>query len=122
MELVTGLDHVSITTPEELEQEVLKWYESVFELTRATKPEGTRSKGGWFQIGDVQLHLTVDEHNPPRISHYCLVVSDFDLTIERLRSANCHIEQAAAIPGRKRFYTRDPAGNRIEVTAYVEDH
>ncbi|MFP5298414.1 MAG: VOC family protein [Actinomycetota bacterium] len=116
--LVVGLDHVAITAPEELESEVVDWYERVLGLPRITKPDGTRIKGAWFSAGDVEVHVTIDEHNPPKIAHYALVVTDPQAAIDRLRDAGCHIEQASSIPGRKRFYTRDPAGNRIEIVAF----
>lgn len=116
--MVVGVDHVAVTAPEELEAEVVGWYEDVFGLERVDKPEGTRVKGAWFRAGDVQVHITIDEHNPPKIAHFALVVTDPQAAIERLRDAGCHIEQASEIPGRKRFYTRDPAGNRIEVVAF----
>jgi catechol 2,3-dioxygenase-like lactoylglutathione lyase family enzyme len=47
-------------------------------------------------------------------------VDDLDAAIGRLRAAGCHIEQAGEIPGRHRCYTRDPAGNRIEVVRFDE--
>ncbi|MDQ3940162.1 MAG: VOC family protein [Actinomycetota bacterium] len=110
-----ALEHVSITAPEELMEEVLGWYEDCLGLNRIDKPPGTREGGGWFRAGGSQVHVTLDEHNPPKKAHFGLVFDDFSDVLERLRAAGCHIEQAAAIPGRKRFYTRDPAGNRIEI-------
>ena len=112
---VVALEHVSVTSPEDLEDEVVTWYRDLLGLQEMDKPEGTRDKGAWFQIGDQQVHVTIDEHNPPKISHFGLVVDDFDEVVDRLRSSGCHIEQAQPIPGRKRFYTRDPAGNRVEI-------
>ena len=118
---VLSLEHVSITSPEELEDEVVSWYRDCLGLTEMDKPEGTRDKGAWFQIGDQQVHVTIDEHNPPEKAHFGLVVDDFGEIVERLRGAGCHLEQARSIPGRKRFYTRDPAGNRIEIITLDEE-
>ena len=117
---VLALDHVNITAPEELEEEVVDWYESCLGLPRLEKPQGTRPKGAWFQIGDQELHISVDEHNPPQTAHLGLVVDDFETVVTKLRESGCHIEQAAAIPGRRRCYTRDPAGNRIEIASMEE--
>lgn len=119
--LVRGLDHVAVTAPGELEEESVRWYEEVLGLQRIEKPDGTREKGAWFQAGSTQVHITIDEHNPPKIAHFALVVGDAQSAVERLRAAGCHIEQASSIPGRKRFYTRDPAGNRIELVAFEEE-
>lgn len=115
---ISKLDHVDITTPEELEEAVLDWYGSCLGLERIDKPDGTASRGGWFRIGDQELHVTQDEHNPPKIAHFGIAVDDFDEAVSRLRSFGCHIEQATTIPGRRRCYTRDPAGNRIEILSY----
>lgn len=117
---VLGLDHVNVTAPEELEDEVVGWYEDCLGLSRLQKPEGTRPNGAWFGLGSQELHVSVDEHNPHRTAHFAIVVDDYDVVIQRLRDAECHIEQAAAIPGRRRFYTRDPAGNRIEIAVVQE--
>ena len=112
---VIGLDHVNVTTPDELEQDVLEWYESCLGLERLDKPDGTAASGAWFLAGDQQVHISIDVHNPPKQAHFSLIVTDFDGVIECMRDAGCHIEQAREIPGRHRFFTRDPAGNRIEI-------
>lgn len=115
---ITGLDHVNVTTPEELEQEVLAWYQDVLGLERMDEPGGTRAAGGWFHAGAQQVHISVDAHNPPQSAHFGLVVDDFEALVARLREAGCHIEQARDIPGRHRCFTRDPAGNRVEFMAF----
>ncbi len=115
---VSNLDHVTITTPEELEQDVLRWYEQCLGLEPISKPEGTRKGGGWFRIGDHELHVSPDEHNPHKTAHFGLAVDDIEGAVERLRGFGCHIEQASKIPGRRRFFTRDPAGNNIEIVTY----
>ncbi len=115
---VTKIDHVTVTTPEELEEEVVAYYRDTLGLEAIEKPAGTRARGGWFRAGDAQLHVTVDPQNPAQTPHFCLEVDDFDEVVTRLRSAGRHIEQASAIPGRRRFFTRDPASNRIEIMSY----
>ena len=117
---VLALDHVNITAPEELEQEVVGWYENCLGLERLPKPEGTRPSGAWFKLGDQELHISIDQHNPPQNAHLGILVDDFETVVQGLRGAGCHIEQAATIPGRRRCYTRDPAGNRIELAAIEE--
>lgn len=118
--IVTGLDHVNVSVPEELEAEVARWYSDVLGVNEIVKPEGTRDRGRWFDLGNAQLHLSVAERNPPHGAHFCVVVPDFDSFIDRLRSRGNHIEQACPIPGRHRCFTRDPAGNRVEIMAVDE--
>ena len=117
---VLGLDHVNVTAPKELEDDVLDWYRDTLGLSPMVKPEGTREAGGWFRAGNQQVHVSVDEHNPPQSAHFGLIVDDYRLVVERLRAAGCHLEQADEIPGRHRFYTRDPAGNRVEILSFDE--
>ena len=114
---VVGVDHVQVTAPEELIEDVCEWYRSCLALEEMTKPEGTRPLGAWFRAGNQEVHVSVDEHNPHKTAHFGMVVTDFHAAVERLRGAGCHIEQASDIPGRHRCYTRDPAGNRIEIGA-----
>ena len=114
-----ALDHVAVTTPVELEAEVVEWYGDCLGLERIEKPEGARPAGAWFSAGGREIHVSVDEHNPPKHAHFGLVVDDLDALVQRLREAGVHIEQARPITGRRRLYTRDPAGNRIELASYV---
>jgi catechol 2,3-dioxygenase-like lactoylglutathione lyase family enzyme len=118
---VTGLDHVTVTAPEELADEVVAWYRDVLGLEAIKKPEGAGAGGGWLQVGAHQVHISVAPQNPPERAHFCLVVDDFEAAVGALRDAGCHIEQARAIPGRRRFFTRDPAGNRIEIAAWGDN-
>lgn len=115
---VVGVDHVQVTAPDELVEETCEWYRSCLGLDEMTKPQGTRPKGGWFRAGDQEVHVSVDEHNPHKTAHFGMVVTDFNAAVERLRGAGCHIEQASEIPGRHRCFTRDPAGNKIEIVAF----
>ena len=117
---IAGLDHVAITAPEELQEVVLDWYSRCLGFDPVEKPEGTRAGGGWFRVGRQEVHVTVDPHHPSRSAHFAVVVDDFARVVDRLREAGSHIEQASAIPGRRRCYTRDPAGNRIEIVTYDE--
>jgi muramoyltetrapeptide carboxypeptidase len=115
---VLGLDHITVTSPEELEQETIEWYQSCLGLRRVDKPPGTSPSGAWLVAGDQEVHVAIDPHNPHREAHMALAVDDFDGVVEHLRATGCHLEQASTIPGRRRFYTRDPAGNRIEILAF----
>lgn len=115
---VLTLDHVNVTAPEELEAEVVAWYRDVLGLEELDKPPGTRPRGAWFRAGDREVHVSIDPHNPPQQAHFGLAVDDFERAVEHLRAAGCHIEQAVPLPGRQRFYTRDPAGNRLEIIGF----
>jgi catechol 2,3-dioxygenase-like lactoylglutathione lyase family enzyme len=117
---VSRLDHVTVTTPEDLEQVVLEWYGRVLGLQRLPKPNGTSAAGGWFRLGDRELHVATEPHAARTDAHFAIVVDDLDAATGHLRQQGCAIEPAGKIPGRERCYTRDPAGNRIEIMSYDE--
>ena len=112
---VLGLDHVDVTAPVELQSEVLAWYRDCLGLDEIQRPPGVRPEGGWFRAGNQEIHISIDEHNPPKVAHFAIVVDNFDVAVERLRGAGYHIEQTSCIPGSDCPYTRDPAGNCIEI-------
>jgi catechol 2,3-dioxygenase-like lactoylglutathione lyase family enzyme len=120
MPSVLGLEHVTVTAPEELEAEVIEWYETCVGLRRLDKPVGATPGGAWFEAGAQQLHVMIDPHNPPKNAHFCIRVDDFEGFVQTLRAARCHIEQAPAQPGRKRCFTRDPAGNSVEIVSFED--
>jgi catechol 2,3-dioxygenase-like lactoylglutathione lyase family enzyme len=47
--------------------------------------------------------------------HAAFCVSDLDALVAKLTAAGHEIEWEGIIPGRKRLYTHDPFGNRIEL-------
>ncbi|MGH2693956.1 MAG: VOC family protein [Actinomycetota bacterium] len=118
---ILGVDHVTVTTPEELEPDVVAWYRECLGLEPLEKPEGSPEGGAWFRAGNQEIHVSIDPHNPPKSAHFGLRVNDFEAVIDKLRKANCHIEQALPIPGRHRCFTRDPAGNSVEIVSVEEE-
>jgi catechol 2,3-dioxygenase-like lactoylglutathione lyase family enzyme len=106
-----------VTAPSELEEGVLDWYSKTLGLQQLDKPEGTRGAGGWFRAGQVEVHVTIEQAAQPE-GHFGVVVDDFDGAVAHLRRDGCVIEPARPIRGRNRCYTRDPAGNRVEIVFY----
>jgi catechol 2,3-dioxygenase-like lactoylglutathione lyase family enzyme len=115
---VEALDHVAVSAPHHLERNVLAWYSGTLGLEQLPKPEGTRSAGGWFRVGCSEVHVVIEPRRPERPGHFGLVVDDFQKAVDDLRRAGCEIEDARTIPGRLRCYTRDPAGNTVEIVCY----
>jgi catechol 2,3-dioxygenase-like lactoylglutathione lyase family enzyme len=119
---VLGLDHINVTTPRELESEVVEWYEAALGLDPIPKPQGTRPAGAWFRAGEHEVHVSIDHHQTTGTAHFGIVVDDFDAAVSRLQECGSEIVAAGAIPGRRRIYTRDPAHNRIEIVAFDKSH
>jgi catechol 2,3-dioxygenase-like lactoylglutathione lyase family enzyme len=117
---VQTIDHVTVIAPSELEQAMLDWYSQTLGLERLSKPVGTSGSGGWFRAGATEIHVAIEHQVAQRAGHFGVVVDDFEKALDSLRRAGSHIEEARPIPGRRRCYTRDPAGNRVEILCYYE--
>jgi catechol 2,3-dioxygenase-like lactoylglutathione lyase family enzyme len=116
---VVALSHVNVTVPASAEASAKNFYGTVLGLRELPKPPGTRPIGAWYELGDVQLHLSVEENatNAASNRHVCYVVADIAAAERHLRDADVSIiSDPRPIPGVNRFYVRDPGGNSIEIT------
>ena len=98
-----------------------KWFLGLEEMPR---PEGLRERGGvWFRAGGPELHLgTDDAHAAVKRPHPGFRVESvmaLEQLARRVEGAGFAVEWDERIEGRKRFYTRDPFGNRVELLADV---
>jgi catechol 2,3-dioxygenase-like lactoylglutathione lyase family enzyme len=117
---IIELNHVNVTVERSLETEAKHFYGSVLGLEEIPKPEENRKRGGaWYQIGQVQLHLSIDDgaaDAPSSRRHVCYVVRDAAHAERELREAGVEIiPDDRPMEGRKRFYVRDPGGNQLEI-------
>ena len=120
--MIVGLDHSFLTIHDGGEDAARRFYGEVLGLEEIQRPEGLQRSGGvWFQAGGQELHLgTDDAHLPPKRPHPGFRVGgsvELDEVAERLTSNRYDVEWDERIEGRRRFYTRDPFGNRIELLA-----
>ena len=116
--MVTQLHHVNVTVPAELEAAAKDFYGSVLGLKQIPKPAAARQSGAWYQIGENQLHLSVEDEKPEALSsrHVCFTVSDLAEAEKRFRGAGAEIiPDPRPVPGSRRFYVRDPGGNQLEI-------
>jgi len=113
-----GIDHVQITVAPADVDATLAFYERVVGLERIAKSNAR--PGGWFQLGKTQLHVGVEKiekaENLASKRHVCFVVTDLDAAEAAFRAAGVEIiADPEPVPQWKRFYVRDPGGNRVEV-------
>jgi catechol 2,3-dioxygenase-like lactoylglutathione lyase family enzyme len=112
-----ALHHVNITVPGEAEAAAKHFYRHVLGLEEITKPDQSRSRGAWYQLGAVQLHLSVEDAQPLSRRHVCYQVRDLSGAERHFRDAGVEIlDDERPIAGVRRFFLRDPGGNRIEIT------
>jgi len=116
---ITAINHVQVTVPPFLEQACIAFYRDLLGLSQIEKPEPLASRGGaWFEIGVTQLHISLEDDADGTKSkrHICYEVESLDEARSYLRSQGMAISDEATEPnGLKRFFIRDPAGNRVDI-------
>jgi catechol 2,3-dioxygenase-like lactoylglutathione lyase family enzyme len=119
-----AIHHVNVTVPRSLEEATKHFYGVIMGLAEVPKPEASRRRGGaWYQVGPLQLHLSVEDalgENCISKRHVCYTVSNLAEAEERFRAAGVEIvPDDLPMPGLSRFYVRDPGGNRLEIAQQV---
>ena len=114
---ITALDHVNIAIPRAKDAEVLRFYREVLGLLEIPKPAELRSRGGaWFEAGNAQLHISLEDGDSPLSRrHVCLLVDELDDARQTMLRHKTAIEEGGTAEGLMRFFVRDPAGNRLEI-------
>ena len=114
---ILGIDHVQIAVPKALEDRCLTFYREVLRLPELEKPEHMKVRGGaWFQVGPTQMHIGIDPDASPKSKrHICFLVGDLAGAKADILSHGLTIEDEGQAEGLRRFFVRDPAGNRIEI-------
>lgn len=116
--MVIALHHVNVTVPKELETAAKTFYGVVLGLKQIPKPATSRQSGAWYEIGETQLHLSVDNEGPGQLSsgHVCFAISDLAEVEQRFREAGAEIiPDPRPNPKSPRFFVRDPGGNLLEI-------
>jgi catechol 2,3-dioxygenase-like lactoylglutathione lyase family enzyme len=115
---IVEINHVNVVVPKHLEEATKHFYASTLGLREIPKPPESRHRGGaWYQVGAVQLHLSIRPDNGnSRPGHVCYTVADADAAAQDLIAAGIEIiPDERPIAGQPRFYVRDPGGNLIEI-------
>ncbi|MEU1120175.1 MULTISPECIES: VOC family protein [unclassified Streptomyces] len=113
---LVAVDHVQLAAPPGSEDLLRAYYVDVLGMTEVPKPPVLAARGGcWFEAGDVRLHVGVeDDFRPARKAHPGLRVRDIEAYADRLTVHGADVTWDENLPGHRRFYSWDPAGNRLE--------
>lgn len=116
--LVTDIDHVQLAAPPGCEPAARNFFGALLGFEEIEKPEALRSRGGcWFKIGAKRLHIGVDAaFHPATKAHVAFAVRDIDAVWSALQKAGVECVWDEALGGIRRFYAKDPWGNRLEFT------
>jgi catechol 2,3-dioxygenase-like lactoylglutathione lyase family enzyme len=118
--LIVGLDHAFITIPEGAEDKARDFYHDSLDLEEVERPDGLQESGGvWFRVGEQELHLGSDDAyaatKRPHPGFRVESITALEKLARRLEEAGYEVDWDARIEGRRRFYVRDPFGNRLEL-------
>jgi len=94
-----------------------RFYRDVVRLEPIERPSTMGGVGAWFAAGSQQLHVSEEEgFAPARRAHPAFEVggAELDALAGRLEDAGAEVRWDDRLPGARRFYTFDPAGNRLE--------
>ncbi len=114
-----SLDHIQIAMPRGKETFARAFWRDIIGLAEIEKPEALKPRGGlWFALSGAELHLGVEHpFTPAQKAHPGFATDQIDALASRLTAADYPVDWDHSIPGRKRFFTTDPFGNRLEFLA-----
>ncbi|RXS83827.1 glyoxalase [Streptomyces sp. TM32] len=114
--MITGLDHIQLAAPPGSEDALRAYYADLLGMTEVPKPPALAGRGGcWFEAGTARLHLGIEpDFRPARKAHPGIRVQGIDAFAARLAAAGAAVTWDDDLPGHRRFYSVDPAGNRLE--------
>ncbi|MFD9211111.1 VOC family protein [Streptomyces sioyaensis] len=114
--MITGLDHIQLAVPPGIEDALRAYYADLLGMTEVLKPAALAVRGGWwFEAGAARLHLGIEpDFRPARKAHPGIRVQGIDDFAARLTAGGAAVTWDDDLPGHRRFYSVDPAGNRLE--------
>lgn len=108
------LTHVNLPMQAGREDDARGFYRDLLGLPEIPKPEPMRARGGaWFDAGGLDIHLSIADDPAGEQRHFGIEVGDVDALRARLAAAGVAVDEGRPAPW-KRFFARDPFGNRIE--------
>ena len=114
----TGFTHVSVSA-RDLEESI-RFYRDFFGMKEVPSPEFS-GPVRWLRVGDLQLHLFLDEDPAPARHHFAFDVDDFEGAYKKAREWGVQVGSGSystvrELPGGEvQMYINDPAGNLVEI-------
>jgi Glyoxalase/Bleomycin resistance protein/Dioxygenase superfamily len=110
------LDHIQLAIPTGGETAARAFWCDLIGLMEIPKPAALQHRGGlWLGLNGNELHLGVEPaFSPAKKAHPGFVTSDITRLADRLRNAKHPFEWDSSLSNRRRFFTTDPFGNRLE--------
>jgi uncharacterized protein (DUF952 family)/catechol 2,3-dioxygenase-like lactoylglutathione lyase family enzyme len=115
--IVLRLNHADIIIPRGSEVLAREFYCDFLGFTEIAKPSNLLANGGlWLEVGNAQVHLSIqDGFDPSKTkSHLAYEVKDLEHLKSELSKRGIAWNDNSSVPGFIRGDIRDPFGNRIE--------
>jgi catechol 2,3-dioxygenase-like lactoylglutathione lyase family enzyme len=113
-----SLDHVQVVVPPGGIAGAARFYAEVVGLEQIERPQTLGGVGAWFRAGSQELHVSeYEDFTPAGKAHpaFELNGAELDALAERLVAAGAEVRwDDRLLPAARRFYSFDPAGNRVE--------
>jgi catechol 2,3-dioxygenase-like lactoylglutathione lyase family enzyme len=113
---IVGFHHIQIPIPPGGEDRARRFYGGSLGLEEIPKPPHLAVRGGlWFRAGAQEVHLGIErDHRPSERAHPAFLVAGLDELRRRLTDQHAETYEDLPLPGHRRFYAKDPFGNRLE--------
>jgi len=124
MTIKPRIQHVSIPRPPGSDEKTRAFYGDLLGLEEIPVPKSIQYLDLiWYRLGDSELHLFAEEPiDDSSGRHFCIVVENQAETRAKLVEAGYNPTDTNPIPGRPRFFCRDPFNNRIEFATIEGDY
>ncbi len=119
------IQHVSLPRPPGSDAETRAFYGGLLGLHEIDPPRSLEALDLiWYKLGDTELHMFAEPPTGQDHSgrHLCLAVDDVEALRTRLEGEGLSVVGTIPIPGRPRYFVRDPFGNLIEITTIEADY
>ncbi|MDA0811957.1 MAG: glyoxalase [Verrucomicrobia bacterium] len=115
--MIIALDHIQLAMPTGGEATAIAFFAGLLGFSEEPKPWPLAERGGcWFASGACKLRIGIDPaFVPQKKAHPAFLCEDIDDLTARLVAIGCVVHWNHDLPKRRRFYTADPFGNRLEL-------
>ena len=109
------LHHVNLVVPPGLAEPTAEFWRSVFGMVDLPRQGRSGRPGAWLDGGSFELHISERDLVGHSDAHVAVAVPDVAAVKTACVVSGAEWEDADALFGVGRGFTRDPGGNRIEV-------
>jgi len=111
---------VNLVVPPGLAEPTADFWRGVFGMTDLPRQGRSGRPGAWLDAGRFEVHISERDVQGHSDAHLAIAVDDVAAIKAACLAAGAEWEDATALFGEGRGFTRDPGGNRVEVVALVD--